>query len=96
MNVLYVGGDDDDSVGEFGTLVFVVVVFVSDSVPVTPAPTAAAMVAIPTHVTVAVRRPARMNGIASGSSTLRSRCQLVMPTASATSITVASTPLIPA
>ncbi len=45
------------------------------SSPRPPAPMAAAMVATPTQVTVAVRRPARMTLAPRGSSTLKRRCR---------------------
>ena len=50
---------------------------------------------MPTIQTVAVRRPATMIGMASGSSTLRSCCIGVMPTARAASLSAGSTPAIP-
>ena len=57
---------------------------------------AAAMVAVPMVVTVAMRTPARMVGAASGSSTCHSSCRPVIPMAMADSRTAASTPRIPA
>src|SRR6185437_15084971 len=66
------------------------------SSPNPPAPIAAAIVATPTHVTVAVRSPARITLAAIGNSTLRSRCHPVIPSAFATSMTAGSTLLIPA
>ena len=50
---------------------------------------------MPTVHTVAVRNPATITGSASGSSTERSRCASVMPTASAARNTFGSTERIP-
>src|ERR1700722_10172133 len=66
------------------------------SSPSPPAPIAAAIVATPTQVTVAVRSPARITLAASGSSTFQSRCHEVIPIASATSTRAGSTLLMPA
>ena len=54
------------------------------SSPRPPAPMAAAMVATPTQVTIAVRRPARMTLADMGSSSLVRRWRSVMPRALAT------------
>ena len=51
--------------------------------PSPPAPTAAAIVAVPTPITVATRMPATIDGSASGSSTRRNSWPGVMPSASA-------------
>jgi hypothetical protein len=64
-------------------------------VPSPPAPTAAAMVAVPTETTAAMRTPARITGKARGSSTMRSRCASVMPRPVAASITARSTSRMP-
>ena len=64
--------------------------------PNPPAPIAAAIVATPTHVTVAVLTPARITEAASGNSTFRSLCQGVIPSAFATSTSAGSTEVIPA
>src|SRR5579863_10099647 len=63
--------------------------------PSPPAPIAAAIVAVPTVVTAAMRRPAMMVGAASGSSTMRRICPRVIPMASAESRTIGSTPRMP-
>ncbi|MNS94377.1 hypothetical protein D3C72_1285920 [compost metagenome] len=49
------------------------------STPRPPAPMMAAMVATPIFITTAVRTPPRITGTASGRSTSRMRCQVVMP-----------------
>ena len=49
-----------------------------------------AMVATPTEVTVAVRRPARMMLAESGSSTFTRRCMLLIPSALLTSMRAGS------
>jgi len=54
--------------------------------PSPPAPTAAAMVAVPTPITVATLTPATICGNASGSSTMRSSCRFVMPIATPASM----------
>ena len=59
------------------------------------APTGVESVAVPTTQTAAVRRPAAITGIASGSSTRRSRWGSVMPTPRAASTRAGSTDLIP-
>src|SRR5579864_3135179 len=64
--------------------------------PSPPAPIAAAMVAVPMVVTVAIRTPARIVRMASGSSTCHRTCRPVIPMATADSRTAASTPKIPA
>ena len=55
--------------------------------PSPPAPIAAAIVAVPTPITVATRRPATIDGSASGSSTMNSSCRGVMPMATPASTT---------
>src|SRR4051794_9132975 len=59
--------------------------------PSPPPPIAAAIVAVPTVVTVATRMPARIVLVASGSSTIRSSCPEVIPIAVADSLTAGST-----
>ncbi len=59
------------------------------------APTGVERVAVPTTQTVAVRRPATITGIASGSSTRRSCWRGVIPTARAASTRAGSTPASP-
>ena len=49
--------------------------------PRPPAPTAAAIVAVPTPMTAATRMPATIDGSASGSCTCRSNCRGVIPSA---------------
>src|SRR5439155_11068852 len=63
--------------------------------PSPPAPIAAAMVAIPTLTTVAMRTPARMTPAARGSSTSRSSSPSVIPIPRPASRTAGSTPAIP-
>ena len=64
--------------------------------PSPPAPTAAAIVAVPTPMTAATRMPATMEGIASGSSTCQSSWRGVMPSAVPASTRTRSTPRTPA
>ncbi len=59
------------------------------------APTGVESVAVPTTQTAAVRSPATITGIASGSSTRRSSSASVMPTPRAASTSAGSTPAIP-
>ena len=54
--------------------------------PRPPAPTAAAMVAVPTPMTAATRIPATICGSASGSSTMVSSCRRVIPIATPASM----------
>ena len=54
--------------------------------PRPPAPTAAAMVAVPIPITVATRMPATMAGRASGSSTIQRSCRGVIPIATPASM----------
>ena len=63
--------------------------------PRPPAPTAAAMVVVPTPITVATRMPETMAGSASGSCTSRSNCPSVMPMATPASTTAGSTVRMP-
>ena len=63
--------------------------------PSPPPPIAAAIVAVPTVVTVATRTPARIVGAARGSSTCHNSCRSVMPIATADSRTAGSTPRMP-
>ena len=65
------------------------------NVPSPFAPIAAAIVAIPTAATVAIRIPPRMTGAASGSSTSHSRCPPVIPIPTAASRTPRSIPCSP-
>ena len=58
--------------------------------PSPPAPMAAAIVAVPTPITVATRRPATIDGSASGSSTMNNSCRGVMPMATPASTTAGS------
>ncbi len=58
--------------------------------PRPPAPIAAAIVAVPTPMTVATRTPEMICGSASGSSTIQSRWRRVMPTATPASSTAGS------
>ena len=60
------------------------------------APTGVESVAVPTIQTAAVRMPATITGIASGSSTRARRWRSVMPTPAAASRSAGSTPAIPA
>ena len=64
-------------------------------VPRPPPPMAAPMVATPMAMTVATRRPARIAGVASGSSTARRRWRSVMPMTVAASRTSGSMPVMP-
>jgi hypothetical protein len=64
--------------------------------PRPPAPTAAAIVAVPTPITAATRMPATIDGSASGSSTSRKSCDGVMPSAVPASTSAGSTDPIPA
>ena len=64
--------------------------------PRPPAPTAAAIVAVPTPITVATRMPATIDGSASGSSTRRNSWPGVMPSAIPASINDGSTERTPA
>ncbi len=64
--------------------------------PNPPAPMKAESVAMPTLITAAVRTPAIITGRASGSRTIHSRCQAVMPMPWAASLTSAGTPSSPA
>ncbi|MNS97116.1 hypothetical protein D3C72_1314390 [compost metagenome] len=63
--------------------------------PSPPASMAAATVAVPTVMTVATRRPARITSSAKGSSTFHKSCQSVRPMARPASRTVGSTWLMP-
>src|SRR5438876_327584 len=64
-------------------------------VPSPPAPMAAAMVATPIVMMVAVRMPARITARASGKRTRKRICARVMPMASAASSTAGSIPVRP-
>ena len=64
--------------------------------PSPPAPTAAAIVAVPTPITAATRIPATIDGVASGSSTCHSSCRGVIPSAVPASTRTRSTPRSPA
>ena len=61
-----------------------------------PAPMAAAIVAVPTPTTAATRTPATMDGSASGSSTCRSSSRGVIPIATPASRIAGSMPFKPA
>ncbi len=63
------------------------------STPRPPAPITAAMVITPMFITTAVRTPARITGTARGMSTIRRRCQKVMPMPLPASRMPASTPV---
>ncbi|MNY43070.1 hypothetical protein D3C86_1780040 [compost metagenome] len=63
--------------------------------PRPPAPTNEAKVATPTLITVAVRIPAIMTGIAKGNCTLNSNCHGFIPIAFPASITLTLTPVMP-
>ena len=56
---------------------------------------AEAMVAVPTPITTATRRPDTIDGSASGNSTCRSTCRGVIPIATAHSTTAGGTPWMP-
>ena len=60
--------------------------------PSPPAPIAAAIVAVPTPITVATRIPEMIYGSASGSSTRKSSWRRVIPIATPASITALSIP----
>jgi hypothetical protein len=63
--------------------------------PKPPAPMAAAIVAVPMVVTVAMRTPARIVRAARGNSTIRRTCPFVIPIAIAESRTAGSTLVMP-
>src|SRR6185295_11700577 len=63
--------------------------------PSPPPPIAAAIVAVPIVVTVAIRSPTTIDGIANGSSTCHRICRPVIPIAIADSMAARSTPRIP-
>ena len=65
------------------------------NIPSPPAPTAAAIVATPTAITVATRIPAKMTPKASGISTFHNSCESVIPIARPASRIAGSTPEIP-
>ena len=65
------------------------------SVPSPPPPTAAPMVATPMAITVAMRSPPKIDGMASGSSTRKRRWLSVMPRTMAASRTSGSMPAMP-
>ena len=65
------------------------------NIPRPPAPTAAAIVATPTPITVATRTPAKITPIASGISTFHNNCPPVIPIPRPASRMAGSTPEIP-